>query len=200
MSTWALILVKARATGKARLARVLAAEERTRLVCSMLDRVLAAARGCTQLDAVALMSPERGCVPRDVHLLPDSGADLNNEVVRAVRTLGRRGAHRVAIIPADLPLLRSDDIHVLLNASVASGLALAPDHHQCGTNAICLRLPTVFRVQFGPGSFARHVADAARLGLVPAVVRLPGFAFDVDDPADLIRLTSGIRTCPAQHA
>jgi 2-phospho-L-lactate guanylyltransferase len=200
MSTWALILVKARATGKARLARVLPTEERALLVCSMLDRVLAAARGCAQLDAVALMSPERRGVPRDVLLLADSGADLNNEVLRAVRTLEGLGAHRVAIIAADLPFLRSDDIHALLNASFATGIALAPDHHQRGTNAICLSLPSVFRVQFGPGSFARHVKDAARLGLAPAVVGLPGLAFDVDEPADLIRLTSEIRTCPAQHA
>lgn len=200
MSTWALIAVKARAAGKGRLAGVLDVEQRARLVCSMLDRVLTVALDCAQLDAVALLSSEHGAIPRDVLQLADSGAGLNEEILRAIRGLPLRGAQRVAILPADLPLLRSEDIEALLNATDVSGLALAPDRHQRGTNAVCVTLPSAFRTQFGPESFARHLSVAAQLGITPAIVKLPGLAFDVDEPADLLRLSPEILACETQHA
>jgi 2-phospho-L-lactate/phosphoenolpyruvate guanylyltransferase len=57
-----------------------------------------------------------------------------------------------------------------------------------GTNALCLRLPTAFRCHFGPGSFARHQAEAARHGIACVTVAPPGLGFDVDEAADLATL------------
>ena len=42
-----------------------------------------------------------------------------------------------------------------------------------------------FTFSYGPGSFARHGAEARRLGLGLRVVREPGLGRDVDLPSDV---------------
>jgi 2-phospho-L-lactate guanylyltransferase (CobY/MobA/RfbA family) len=44
---------------------------------------------------------------------------------------------------------------------------------------------------FGPGSFQRHQRLARRAGAGVRVCRLPGFALDVDEPADLALYRAG---------
>lgn len=185
MSCWALIAVKSNRSGKSRLASALSADERAHLVTRMLEHVLEAAQACDALDEVAVMSPGGCAYAPGAVSLSDAGSDLNGSLLHAIGTLTARNAERVVVLPADLPLLRSTEITKLIDASRASGLAIAPDHHERGTNALCLALPSRFEPQFGPDSFSRHLAQAARLGLKPAIVRSFGLAFDVDEPSDV---------------
>jgi 2-phospho-L-lactate guanylyltransferase len=67
-------------------------------------------------------------------------------------------------------------------------VAIVPDRHGTGTNALLLTPPDAFAPSFGPGSFARHRAlagDACR------VAELPSLMHDVDTPEDLRTLPSG---------
>ena len=66
-------------------------------------------------------------------------------------------------------------------------MTLVPDRREDGTNVACVPARTGFRFAYGPGSFARHQAEAARLRLPLRVVREPRLAWDVDVPADLTR-------------
>ncbi|MGH8328455.1 MAG: 2-phospho-L-lactate guanylyltransferase, partial [Steroidobacteraceae bacterium] len=110
---------------------------------------------------------------------------LNEALTAAALEARQRGAERLVLVHADLPLLEPEEVTALIEASKASGLAIAPDRHGRGTNALCLTWPPAVRFEFGPDSLAKHLAQAAALGLSPAVVRLPGLAFDLDDPDDL---------------
>lgn len=185
MSCWGLIVVKSNRTGKSRLASALSVDDRAYLITRMLEHVLEAAHECAALDQVAVMSPGRCAYAPGAVSLSDAGGDLNESLIHAIGTLAARRAERVIVLPADLPLLRSTEIARLIEASRPSGLAIAPDHHERGTNALCLALPSRFEPQFGPDSFSRHLAQAAALGLKPAIVRSCGLAFDVDDPSDV---------------
>jgi 2-phospho-L-lactate guanylyltransferase len=197
LSCWGLIAVKScRAgeshqagkrchVGKSRLASACSEEERARLVSCMLEHVLHVARECPALDEVAVMSPKGCAFAPGSFSLRDMASDINESLSCAMRALEARGADRVALLPADLPRLRSEEIEALIEASRCTGLALAPDRHERGTNALCLALPSAFQPRFGPDSLARHLAQAASLGLKPAIVRSPGLAFDLDDPSDL---------------
>jgi 2-phospho-L-lactate guanylyltransferase len=42
-------------------------------------------------------------------------------------------------------------------------------------------------LRFGDDSFLPHLAAAKARGIAPTVVRLPGIAFDIDNPEDLAR-------------
>jgi 2-phospho-L-lactate guanylyltransferase len=190
LSTWALVPVKARHAGKQRLAAALGEELRARLVRRMLDDVLAALTACTQIDGTLVMSPERDLLPATWQLLHDPAIGMNAALDLALAELQQRGATCVALIAADLPLLSPAEVTELVAAGRTAEVALAPDARGTGTNAVCLTLPTAFRCQFGPGSFALHQGEAARHGITAATLIRPGLAFDVDEEADLAALNA----------
>ncbi|MGH7839555.1 MAG: hypothetical protein ACREQC_17270, partial [Candidatus Binataceae bacterium] len=57
-----------------------------------------------------------------------------------------------------------------------------------GTNAILRTPPTLFPSQFGPGSFAKHHAEAERVGAKIIVRRNVRLEMDVDHESDLLAL------------
>jgi len=188
VSTWALVPVKARHSGKQRLATALGDARRAQLVRRMLDDVLASLAGCAAIDGTLVMSPERDALPASVPLLPDPAPGMNAALDLALAGLAQRGATCVALIAADLPLLAAADVADLVEAARTAGAALAPDARGTGTNALCVNLPTALRCHFGPGSFALHQAEAARHGIACVTVARPGLGFDVDEAADLAAL------------
>jgi 2-phospho-L-lactate/phosphoenolpyruvate guanylyltransferase len=191
MSCWALVPVKARGAGKQRLGGALDELERAKLVETMLAHVLAVLRRSPGVDAIAVVTPDRERLPADVLWLEDPGPDVNAALHAALAALTARGAHRAVLVSADLPKLEAYEVTALIEASERHTIALAPDRHGSGTNAIALALPSGFRPQFGPASLTAHVAEAARLGARCELVRLPGLACDVDEPEDLGLLAEG---------
>lgn len=186
MTSWVVIPVKAPDEGKLRLAGVLDAAARTRLVKAMLERVVAAAQGARTADRVCLIGTSRHGLDEALPLLPDPGEGLNAAVAAGFDTADRAGASRVLILFADLPQLGALDVELLL-AAPEETIAIAPDRHGTGTNALCLPLPAArsFRFAFGPDSFARHKGEAERLGLGIEEIHSPGLAHDIDEPDDL---------------
>lgn len=185
MSVWSLTAIKPLSSCKTRLAGHLSPERRIQLVAGMLDHVLAALSRVPGVDQVAVVTAERLSLPQAVIVLDDTGGGLNAALTAAALQARQRGAERLVVVHADLPRLEPQEVTALIEASRASGLAIAPDRHDRGTNALCASWPTAIRFEFGPGSFRRHLAQAAGRGLSAAVVRLPGLACDLDEPADL---------------
>ena len=207
MSCWSLTAVKARGCCKQRLADELTPQRRRELVDSMLDHVIAVLRASPDIDRIAVVSPEHDGLPPEVQRIADPGGGLDVALAHAARVAIGRGATRLVIVHADLPWLTAQDIAALVAALRVSGIALAPDREDRGTNALCLALPGPLRFESGPGCFGRQEAQAIRFGLTPAVVRRAGLAFDVDEIEDLRRLgrfdpkgsTSGSRAPSRPH-
>jgi 2-phospho-L-lactate guanylyltransferase len=186
MTTWAIIPVKASPESKSRLAGVLEAPARAALVEAMLARVLDAATGARNVARVGLLGTPQGTPPEGVALLAEPGGGLNAAVTAALGEAAAKGAGRVVFIHGDLPQVTARDLE-LLAAAPAGEIAIAPDRHGTGTNALSLPLPEArgFSFAFGPDSFARHNAEAERLGLKIEEIHSPGLARDVDEPEDL---------------
>ncbi|HKD54238.1 MAG TPA: 2-phospho-L-lactate guanylyltransferase [Steroidobacteraceae bacterium] len=185
MSCWALVPVKARGTAKQRLATVLDATARSTLMHAMVQHVLEVLGQCAVIERIAVVTPDRERLPESVHWLADAGREVNRELRAALDSLAALGVSRIALVSADLPLLAAGEVGALVAASAAGKIALAPDRHGTGTNALALSLPIAFQPQFGPDSLVRHVAEAAKLGVEAVLVERPGLAFDVDEPEDL---------------
>lgn len=185
MSCWSITAVKPVSSGKTRLAGHLSPQRRSELVTGMLRHVLSVLSRVSGVDQVAVVSPGGNALPGHVIALADPGGGLNEALAAAALEARQRGAERLVIVHADLPLLQPEEVTALIEASRASGLALAPDRRDRGTNALCLSWPPAVCFEFGPDSFHRHLAQAAARSLSPAVVRLPGLAFDLDEPQDL---------------
>lgn len=186
MSCWAVIPVKPPGDGKQRLAHVLGRVERTALVEAMLTRVIAAARAAPSVARIAVVGPVSLAHGDDIVRLADPGGGLNTVAAFALEHVIAQGASRVLIVHADLPQIAAEDLEALVTAP-AQTIALAPDRHGTGTNAISLPLPEAagFAFAFGTASFACHRAEAERLRLALVTITRPGLANDIDEPVDL---------------
>ncbi len=175
-----LVPVKAFSDAKVRLAAALTPPDRAMLARSMAERVIAAGRGLPV--AVVCDDREVATWARGLGALViwEPGQGLNRAVDCGVRRLHGLGVEHVTVAHADLPLATD-----LRWVGHFTGVTLVPDRHEDGTNVIGLPTGTEFVFSYGPGSFARHVAEARRTGLAWRVVRAPLLAWDVDSPADL---------------
>ena len=186
MTCWAIVPVKAPGEGKQRLAGALDPGQRDMIVRAMLARVVAAIRGAKGVDRLVLVGPTRLGADPAIPLLPEPGGGLNPAVSAGFAHAAAQGASRVIVLHADLPDLTPADCEALANPS-AGAMAIAPDRHGKGTNALSLPLPAArgFQFAFGSDSLARHRFEAARLGLALVDVIRPGLARDIDEPDDL---------------
>ena len=186
MTCWAIIPVKPPGEGKQRLAGVLDAAARTALVAAMLDHVLGVVAGTPGIDRACVVGSPGFGLPARVTRLDDPGGGLNAALAHAFAMAADSGATRAVILAGDLPRLELRDV-ALLAAMPPGTMAIAPDRHDTGTNALSLPLPAArdFTFAFGAGSFARHDAESVRLRLDCEILHSPGLARDIDEPADL---------------
>jgi 2-phospho-L-lactate guanylyltransferase len=175
-----LVPVKAFAEAKLRLAPALDAPSRAALAETMATTVLRAAASLPV--AVVCDDPSVAAWARRQGALVvwEPGRGLNGAVEAGVGRLAAAGVERVVVAHADLPFA-----HDLATLAAGPGVTLVPDRREDGTNVLSLPARAPFRFSYGPGSFARHGAEARRLGLPVTVVRDAHLAFDVDVPADL---------------
>jgi 2-phospho-L-lactate guanylyltransferase len=110
----------------------------------------------------------------------EPGRGLNGAVQEGVARLAAAGVELVIVASGDLPLV--SDLRWL---SEHRGITIVPDRHRDGTNVIAVPTAPVFGFAYGPGSYARHLAEAERLGTPAKVVFDAPLAWDVDVPADL---------------
>lgn len=175
-----VVPVKAFGQAKLRLAPALSPASRASLARAMATQVVAAAGSlpvtvvCDDED-VRTWASEVGA---QVRWTP--GLGLDGAVAAGVEWVAGQGADRVVVAHADLPLATGLD-HVV----GTSGVVIVSDRHLDGTNVLAIPARCGFRFAYGPGSFARHRAEAARLGLAVELLDDEVLSWDVDVPADL---------------
>jgi 2-phospho-L-lactate guanylyltransferase len=182
-----LVPIKAFTAAKARLGDTLDAQERADLARELAATILAAAEGlpvavvCDD-DEVEAFALERGAATvRQVQ------PGLNAAVSEGAEWAAGLGFERVLVAHADIP--RAADLariaHVGHDAPV-DVVVLVPDRHLDGTNVLVVPTRSGFEFAYGPGSFAAHQAEAARLDLEVVVVHDEALAWDVDTAEDLV--------------
>jgi 2-phospho-L-lactate/phosphoenolpyruvate guanylyltransferase len=210
----AIVPVKRFAVAKQRLAPGVDDERREKLVAAMLEDVLEAIGEARAIERTIVVSDEPHALEiaaaARTEAIPDLGdggrseatATAVNDVEGSGRSRGHskaalagidrakeHGAECVMLLPGDCPLLNPRELDRLLTGVPASYVAIVPDRHGTGTNALVLAPPGAIRPVFGEGSCARHVAAAREAGIPFAVEELPSLALDLDTPADVVALT-----------
>lgn len=178
-----LIPVKAFAEAKLRLAPALGATERADLARDMATHVV---RSSSPLP-VAVVCDDADvrdwAVSVGAEVVWRPGTGLNGAVRSGVDHLKESGHNRVIVAHGDLPLAGP-----LAPLGDWPGITLVPDRHSDGTNVIALPSDSRFGFSYGKGSFARHLAEAQRLGISLRILRDPALGLDIDLPADLNEL------------
>lgn len=194
----ALIPMKSLAEAKMRLADVLDQRERAELALAMLVDVVSACVESEMFDRVAVVSSdsdvfwqvrELGATPIAE---PATLSGLNDGLTFGVRYLARRvGCDEVVIFPADVPLVRAEDVCTVVNALAGAErrvvMVRAGDN---GTNALGLRPPEVIPMRFGVDSASKHRGEAEAAGVEVVELEVPRLAFDVDAAGDVETLAS----------
>lgn len=183
--TAVLVPVKAFGEAKGRLAPVMSPARRADLARRMAEAVLRSARElptavvCDDRE-VAVWARGQGAL-----VVWAPGRGLNRAVQQGVEHLAAAGASLVVVAAGDLPL--ADDLRWVADFA---GTTIVPDRRRDGTNVLAVPTGRTFGFSYGPGSFARHVAEARRLGGPVRVVEAPALAWDVDVPSDLSALAA----------
>jgi 2-phospho-L-lactate/phosphoenolpyruvate guanylyltransferase len=175
-----LVPVKAFSQAKVRLAPALDPAARAALARRMAGVVLDAAGALPTAVVCDDVEVRTWARDRGTRVIWTPGLGLDGAVEAGVERLSAEGVERVVVAHGDLPLATE-----LGWVADGSGVTLVPDRRFDGTNVACVPARAGFRFAYGPGSFRRHRAEAARLGLVCRLVADPRLGGDVDLPDDL---------------
>jgi 2-phospho-L-lactate guanylyltransferase len=192
----ALVPVRSLGGAKSRLGEPLDAEERADLVLALLQRTVEQALAATRLAGVVVVSQDTDLLRR---ARASGAASLLQETeglnagLDGARLAAGAEATAVMVLPVDLPaitawaidqLVEAADL-ALVEAPDRALVALVPDQHGKGTNALLLAPPDAIPFCFGTSSRAEHAAAAEAVGATYLELDGP-LAFDLDTSDDLL--------------
>lgn len=191
--TAALLPLKDFVNAKQRLSGVLAPHERRALFHAMVEDVLAALTAAKKIDHVLVISDDPAARLLSQHYgagfiseRDTAAVGLNAVIEAGVAQLVAEGFDRVLIAHGDLPLLGADDIDALLQQAT-SGIWIAPDAINDGSNIMVCSPPLAIAFRYGAGSCAAHQAQAVSNGVSSNLWPSACMAIDIDYPDDLFR-------------
>jgi 2-phospho-L-lactate guanylyltransferase len=122
---------------------------------------------------------------RGVGTLMDRGEGLNSALVEAIGVVIESGAESVTILPSDIPLAQTSDLIDILDTGATSDLVVVPSRADGGTNALYMSPADLIEPQFGAGSLAAHVREAADRALRCSILPLERVELDIDTIDDV---------------
>ncbi len=185
-----LIPVKNLSTAKQRLAEALTQSQRSQLAEAMLRDVMAAALEVRSRIDVSLVT---GDVQAQA-LAREFGfgviEDTRNEsetaaIAMATAWCEQRGYDTTIVVPGDIPLITSGELHRVLDAAPAEGAVFVPAYDRRGSNCILRRPASIIPLRFGNDSFLPHCEAMRQTGRELVILELPGIGLDIDNPHEL---------------
>src|SRR5215218_5745618 len=140
----------------------------------MLEDVLEAVAAARSIERTIVVSGDPAAQEiaseASAEVVPDPADEGHSEAALAgIARAEVEGAECVVLLPGDCPLLEPRELDRLLTAVPQSYVAIVPDRHGKGTNALVLTPPGAIQPAFGEGSCDRHV-EAAREAEIPFAV------------------------------
>jgi 2-phospho-L-lactate/phosphoenolpyruvate guanylyltransferase len=197
MRATAVVPVKRFALAKSRLAPGVDADRKPALIAAMVADVLEAIGRARSIERTIMVSQE----PAAAELAAAAGAELIDDfddaghsaaALAGIAVAAAAGARCVALLPGDCPLLDPRELDKMLTGVPDRYVAVIPDRHGTGTNALVLAPPGAIEPSFGEGSRERHVAAARAAGIPFGVEELVSLGLDLDTPADIVALTMAV--------
>ncbi len=195
MATAAILPVKRFEHAKQRLQPVLGSGSRRALASAMFADVLSIVGRSALVERIIVVTGERqvrdAIFDTDVVLVDEpTEKGQSPAALSGLARAAAAGFDRALLIPGDTPLIDPLELDNLLsNATVSEvDVAIVPDRHGTGTNALVLDPAGPFQPQFGPDSRQRHEQQARGRGLRHSIETVPSLLLDVDTPEDLAEL------------
>ncbi len=191
MTLWAILPVKPLRSGKSRLSKVLSEEERAALNQNLLLNSLNVLSTLDRIDTILVVSrdPAVLTIARDYGaktVLENGNPELNTALKRASLVAQTYFAQEIMVIPADLPLLKKEDLNRFLEYSgKPPEVLISPDRRNDGTNCLYINPAGLIQFCYGPGSFQKHIELGKRAGARTEIIEIESLGLDLDLPEDL---------------
>lgn len=185
-----LIPVKNLANAKQRLSDALDQAQRAQLAEAMLRDVMTAAAGVSKRLDIYLITSDTGARAMAAEFGFGCIEDTRNEsetaaIEMATAWCERRGYDTTVVVPGDIPLITSAELHLVLDAAPTEGAVFVPAYDRRGSNCILRRPASIIPLRFGNDSFLPHCEAMKKTGKPLTILEMPGIGLDVDNPHEL---------------
>jgi 2-phospho-L-lactate guanylyltransferase len=203
LAVYAIVPVKRLGVSKRRLSKFLSSQERKLLTIAMLEDVLIALKSSAINEIVVVSSDPNVRMIADrlgVSFFSPIRNGLNAAVEEATAWCMRNEADSVLVVPADVPLLSSEDVNTIVELGNGDGstVVLSPSNNG-GTNALFQKPPNLLFAQFGCRSFARHSRQAINKGISIKFHYSSTIGLDIDYEEDLQKLVESPLSNSTKH-
>ena len=200
-----LVPIKDLSNAKSRLSPILSSHERTQLARAMAEDVFDALAPFASDPGVAVVSGDawasQQAKARKFTIIVDDVQAGETAAIELATSFCLNNGNEISLVfPADIPLISSNEVRVVLSAAPEVGCVIVPAGDGRGTNGILRRPPDLIPLRFGNDSLLPHLAAARATGYEVIVLNdLIGIAIDVDRPEDLSSLLAEPTSCRAQR-
>ena len=190
MPTALLIPVKNLSSAKQRLGEAFDQQHRSLLAEAMLRDVLTAANGVADRLDIYLVTDDA----RARELAGQFGFGVIEDTCNQSETAAiematawceQRGYDTTVVVPGDVPLTTSLELHHVLDAAPDEGAVFVPAYDRRGSNCILRRPASIIPLRFGNDSFVPHCEAMKKTGKPLIILELPGIGLDIDNLHDL---------------
>jgi 2-phospho-L-lactate guanylyltransferase len=190
-----LIPFKSLATAKQRLAGALDQRQRSQLAEAMLRDVMSTAAGVSARIDVAVVTGDAraGALAREFGFLEIEDSSNESEtaaIEMATAWCEERGYDTTVVVPADIPLITSEELNRVLDAAPEEGSVFVPAYDRRGSNCILRRPASIISLRFGNDSFLPHCEAMKKTGKELVILELAGIGLDIDNPHELEMLVA----------
>ncbi len=189
MRIWAVIPIKALNKAKNRLTPVLSVVDRRKLVIRLFEHTLQELADWQMLEGILVVSSDPffnrfAATYSFEFLLEKQPNGLNGSVQMAAEHLESKGVEAMLVIHGDLPFVSRKELNRLLEVAPATGVLIAPDRHQSGTNVLWVSPPLIIPFAYGSESFQKHQELANNLNCPLVIFQSESLGLDIDFPDD----------------
>lgn len=198
---WVLVPVKKLADSKQRLKQYLGTD-REAFTIAMFRDVLAALIASEEVSIIVVVTgdPQLAAIANqhDTLVVAENGSiGLNQAIDLGIDEIRSRGGYRVAILPADIPLLTGAEFDRVVRDFKCQTRNLGHDYigisaskNETGTNCLFVNCHQSFKLRYGPDSYKQHSDSAEMNNHGPISLYSATISMDIDERQDLDKLLS----------
>ncbi len=197
LASTAILIIRGFQKPKMGLKSILTAKERRELTRATFEEVLMAVTESRIVDEAIIVSSDERALAMASNLgaktvLEKEPGGMDSAFTRGTEVMASHPGV-LALLPCDLPLLRSEDVAFLIGrAQEGSKIVLVPSPTSKRTSVVISNPPGLLQIPF-EGHFERHQDEAVKRA-IPVEVHWHGAGVGLEGPADLLRVMSSSKS------
>jgi 2-phospho-L-lactate guanylyltransferase len=158
-------------------------------VTAMLSDVISAVTFSNKVSHLVIVTSDRkieNIVPKNATLLlEDKPRGINQAIIEATEYCTSMKAEATLVIPADLPLIKPQDIDTIISRGKTKPTIILSSSLNGGTNILYRHPPQIIEPKFGKNSFQAHLEESHKMNIEPKIYSSIRVSLDLDEIEDV---------------